>query len=370
MIRIFYGTPGAGKSYDSLRDLQDEILYGTRLVVTNLSIDLGRFNAFLAEAHPGHDYGDLNQRIRLITEEETRQFYAFRTVAGPALQVPERNQSLAGVHVDYSTAQAVAYYIDEAHIAFDAREWANTGPELTYYASQHRKLNDECIFITQHPDMLESRLRKLAQEFWSHNNNGIERFWTYFTKPSYFSVEVHRKPPSGPNSPEPMATHRFRLNKKLADCYDTSAGIGIKGRKMPEKKRKAGLSLLWLGVPIVLIAAFLMKAPDMATAGFNAVIEPARKDIGEKSAALETPSPIGRSPDEVGIIPPVVPSPVFVRSYAIKGKNILVTLTDGRTLTRASGVVRMTPDFVQLQDGTKYFVQRGQIIRPVLALQN
>jgi len=364
MIRVFYGTPGAGKSYDSLRDLQDEILWGTRLIVTNLSIDLGKFNAYLAAEFPDVDYGDINQRIRIITEEETKLFYAFRHVAQVALVVPERHESLAGKHVDYSDAPAVAYYIDEAHIAFDAREWANTGPELTYYASQHRKLNDECIFITQHPDMLESRLRKLAQEFWSHNNNAIERFWTFFSKPSYFSVEVHRKPPTGPNAPSPMATYRFRLNKKLADCYDTSAGIGIKGRKKPEKQRKKGLSLLWLGVPITLIAVFLIKAPDVATAGFKQVLEPATKDIAMTNPALMAPSPSGRPSGEVGTIPSVVSKPVLVRSYAVKGKNILVTLTDGQTLTAASGIVRMTQDYVEMRDGTKYWVQRGKLSPP------
>jgi len=359
MIRIFYGTPGAGKSYDSLRDLVDELLYGTRLIVTNLSIDTGRLNAHLSAAHPGIDYGDINHRLRIITEEETRHFYSYRSVAGAPLRVPDREKSLSGVHVDYTDAQAVAYYIDEAHIAFDAREWATTGPELTYYASQHRKLNDECIFITQHPDMLESRLRKLAQEFWSHNNNGIERFWTYFTKPSYFSVEVHRKPPSGPNAPEPMATYRFRLDKKLADCYDTSAGIGIKGRKMPEKKRKPGLSLFWLLVPLALLAYFLFKAPDLATAGFDSVLEPALKDTAEKNSVLSPPSPNGRDSGEVGTSSNVVSLPVSVRSYAVTASDLLVTLTDGRTLSKADGIVRLTKDAVYLSDGSSYRINRG-----------
>lgn len=258
MIRIFYGTPGAGKSYGTLKDLIEELAYGLRLIVTNLSVDFGRLNALLQKRYPQIDFGDINHRIRIITEEQTRQFYAFRSTAAPQLTVPCKEDSLSGRHTAYPPRDptgalgmdGVCYYIDEAHIAFDAREWGTTGPELSYYASQHRKLNDECVFITQHPDMLERRLRMLAGQFWSFQNNGVRRFLTFFQQPAYFTCEIHLKVPTGPQSPPADSTLRYRLDKEIADCYDTSAGIGISGRKMPEKKQKKGLPIYWLLVPL------------------------------------------------------------------------------------------------------------------------
>jgi len=369
MIRIFYGTPGAGKSYDMLRDLLEELLWGQRLIVTNLSVDIGKLNAYCAKHYPDVDIGDINQRIRIITEDETKHFYAYRTIAQPPLDVPSREASLAGRHVNYDGARAVAYYIDEAHIAFDAREWANTGPELTYYASQHRKIDgygDECIFATQHPDMLESRLRKLAQEFWSHCNNALEKIWTIFRKPSFFSVEVHRKPPTGPNSPKPQATYRFKLDPALASCYDTSAGIGIKGRNRPEVRRRGGVTLLWLIIPALVVVVCIKFAPDLAVGYFNKVVGKAQEpaDSGQPNSVLVPPSPNGRAPGEVGmpqsVAPGPAPVPVSVKSYAIHRREVLVTLTDGRTLTREDGIVRITRDTVVLRDGTKYRINRGR----------
>lgn len=369
MIRIFYGPPGAGKSLGAVMDLRDELVFGERLIVTNLPLDLGRLNAYCQKHYPGVDYGDINQRIRLIEEEDIATFFAFRSPGGTPLVVPSKQESMAGKHVCYDGARAVCYYIDEAHIAFDARNWDRTGPELTYYSSQHRKIagiGDECVFVTQHPDMLEKRLRMLAQEFWSHCNNALERVWSYFQKPAYFHVEHHRKPPTGPNSEKALRTTRYRIDKELADCYDTSAGVGIKGRKMPDKKRKAGLPLLWLLLPIALVAFVAMQLPDMAKHLF-------RKFTGAldgEPAAQSEPSPgnpvrpvIGTDPriPPGGEKPAVPPPPPQVVAYAIGKTDMLLTLSDGRVLTRADGVFRITKDHVYLRNGTMYRIRRGKV---------
>jgi len=165
MIRLFIGTPGAGKSYAALKDAVEELAYGSRLIVTNLPLLFGELNAYMSSVYPGWKE-DINQRARLITEEETKQFYRYRTIIGDLGRV-SREDSLAGRHLPYGEhrGNGVLYIIDEAHIPFDSREWADTGPELTYYNSQHRKLGDDVICITQSIGNVDKPFRSVAQDF-------------------------------------------------------------------------------------------------------------------------------------------------------------------------------------------------------------
>jgi len=368
MIRIFYGKPGAGKSFGAVRDLRDELLYSKRLIVTNLPIDLGRFNAYLQKEYPRVDFGDINHRIRFITEEQTKQFYCFRTIADDQLPCPDKEASMRGKHVNYDGTQAVSYYIDEAHIAFDARSWDKTGPELTYYASQHRHLNDQCVFITQHPDMLERRLRILAQQFWSHENLGIQKLWTFFQKPALMTCFVYTTLPSGTGKQPTEEKHVYKLNKPLADCYDTSAGIGIAGRKMPETKRKFGLPVWLLIFPVLLVIYLLSKAPRWTGDLMLSAVHKS-KDIGAedlapgKPSAGRAPSPTGGPPGAASAAPSpaVVPGPVLVRSVVITAHDAIVVLTDGTVLTKGSGLLRITDDYVYATGGRQWQRQRGYV---------
>jgi len=375
MIRIFYGVPGAGKSYNALRDMVEELLYGSRLIVTNCAVDIGKLNAYLQRKYPGVDYGDINQRIRIISEEETRTFYAFRHVADAPLRVPSKAESLRGIHVDYSGVPAVCYYIEEAHIAFDARNWDQTGPELTFYASQHRKLSDESVFITQHPDMLEKRLRMLAQRFYSHVNNALRRAFTFFQMPAYFSCNVYSRPPTGgPGDPPAEEKRVFKLDKELADCYDTSAGIGIAGRKMPEKARKKGASVFWLLVPLACVLVALHYAPLWTGKFFSSTVIPKDKpadSAAHGAAAGGSPSPTGGPPkasreDKTAVVDPGPPA--RVRSITQSKDDALVVMTDGRVFTRGTGLIAITRDWVFLRDGSRFQVPRGTVVPPSSAV--
>jgi len=366
MISIFYGQPGAGKSFGALQaKLVDELLYGDRLIVTNLPVDLGRLNAWCQKNHPKWE-GDINERIRLVTEDDTATFYCFRTVGMPPLPCPGREESLSGKHVAYQPGdKGVMYIIDEAHIKFDAREWKDAGPELTFYCSQHRKMNDDVTFITQHPDMLNNRLRMLAQQYWSFNNHGMEKLLTYFRKPSFFTVEIHRKMPTGLNPPPPEETRRYKLNKALADCYDTSAGVGITGQRKPEQKAKGGINVFWIIIPLLIGAYVLAKIPDGAAYGVSKMLSPGKVDKSTPNEAPGVPpSPKGgpTKPEQVATsLPVITPVPVYVHSVAFSRREAIVTLTDGRILSTATGLREITPDRVYLKDGTSYQRLRGYV---------
>jgi len=356
MIRIFIGNPGGGKTYGGLVDMTEELVYGTRLVITNFPIIRHDYAKYLSEAYP-ETYPDLNQRLRIITDAEAKEFYRYRGLTGELKNVT-REESLSGTHIVFE-GRSVAYYIDEAHIMFDAREWSRTGPELTFYTSQHRKLDDECVFVTQHPDQLEKRVRMLAQEFWCFNNFGLEKFMTVFQKPNFFSCEIHRKLPS-PNSPPPQAVHRYRLNVKLADCYDTSAGVGISGRKMPEVRKKKGLPIWLVAVPALALGAAMFYIPDLLTRGITSVVDTTQTDIPQAISQTIAPGQTAGNGLAVPTATTAPIKPIYVQSVAIRtGGGAFVTLTDGSILVKANGLARITDEAVYTTDGKRFLRLRG-----------
>lgn len=359
MIRLFVGTPGAGKTYGALLDAIQELVYGERLLITNLPLLLPDLNAYLADEYPGWT-GDINQRIRILDEKQTKEFYLYREIVGQ-LEPVSHDESRNGKHPDYASKRGVGvlYVIDEAHIPFDSREWAVTGPELTYYNGQHRKLNDELIFVTQFVNLIDVRVRGFVQEFWIFNNQGLERFMTWFQKPDYFHVEVHRKPPSGPNSPPPNETHRYKLKKRIAACYDTSAGVGISGRKLPDKKRKKAIPLWWILVPLLLAAIGMVYVPRLLGKGFVAIAGGSKTEEKPKQDIQQTPR-AGNVPDAP---PPTVDARPLKKatSWSKRGKTVLINFDDGSTESEGTGVIGFNKDFVVMRDGRVFRVVRTPV---------
>jgi len=122
-----------------------QLVNGQRVIVTNLSIDIGRFSALVQKRHPKADF-DPNKRFRLLTDQECKRFWLHRR---PGLSIPditkEQEHGQDWFKVPEDTFGCL-FVLDEAHIHFDARSWAMNGLSLTYYNSQHRKFSDEVVF--------------------------------------------------------------------------------------------------------------------------------------------------------------------------------------------------------------------------------
>jgi len=370
-LRMFLGKPGGGKSSGALRDIVHELTRGQRVVVTNLSIDPGELNAFLQKRFPAEDI-DLHKRLLLLDEKQSRRFWLYRS---PTVTVPDvtKEQEKAGTFPNFGAyaESGVLYVIDEAHIMFDARAWMDSGQSLTYYNSQHRKLNDELVFVTQFLELIDKRVRGFAQEYWYFRNNGLEKIFTFFVLPKYFTVAVYQRPATNPHD-KPSEVHRYTLDLEMARCYDTSAGIGIKGRKSPEKTGKKGFNIAWLSVPAALGLYLMWAAPNWAgeaiagTASGARVAEAAgfvekRADIGNQNVALGAPSPSGRPPVDVGKTSSVASADdLHVRGYIVLAGRVNILLSDGRTLTEGDGTVaRIERNRVVLQDGTTLWLRKA-----------
>lgn len=280
MIFTVVGKPGGGKSFYSLRHIVNVLAHTENVVVTNLSVKISDLHAYLAAKYPEKAI-DTPKRVRILTVEQSRRFWLHR-LNSDGLHVDlddvTRDDEKKGKHVDYERVTGpnrdaigkglprvypgVDYVIDECHVFFDARAWADSGMSLTYYNSQHRKLDDNVTFVTQFLELIDKRVKSFSQEFIYLRNNGAEKFLTLFRGPSYFTAKHYQRPPTGLQD---MASevHRFSLDVPLANCYDTSAGVGISGVGRPEAKRKKGFNILWLIVPFVGFLVALALAPDL-----------------------------------------------------------------------------------------------------------
>lgn len=338
-IRFYLGKPGGGKSFRALKEIVDELAHGQRVIVTNLSVKLPELNAYLQERFPEKSI-DLHERVRVLTEDEAREFYLHRAhgvdFRAPADEDVKRN----GARVDYGDLHRlvpVMYVIDEVHTFFDSRNWMSSGPHVTHYNSQHRKFGDEVFFVTQFLELVDKRLRGFSQDFTVVRNHRLERMFLFRGVP-YHSAATYLSPPAGMAS---VATHveRFTLDLRLAQCYDTTAGVGISGRGKPQERKIKGLNPLWAIPAVVGVIAAIFYAPDFLT---RAVTGGIGRMGGVAAAGVDrlagVPGGGGAvSSDAVSTAAAEVDQPlasvVWPTGYLRRGRRVIVVMSDGTTRT-------------------------------------
>ena len=249
-IHFVTGRPGAGKSFYSMKLILEELRGTDRKIVTNLAV-LPDELAEMLHTKFGETF-NLLERLHLITDEEIEFFYCHRGLSTGALQVDYNDKGKAQ-KFDIETAQStggVFYILDEVHLAFGARNWQAMGNACIYYASQHRKLGDDVILITQAPKMVDTTFRNLAQDYTVLRNHAMEKI-LFFKQPKFFSRQTFLNLPTANETP--MEKSMFRLDMNVAKCYDTSQGVGIHTRGEADTKGDRRKGLPWW----VAVIAFL-----------------------------------------------------------------------------------------------------------------
>ena len=352
MIEFLLGKTGSGKSYLALKRAAEFLReWGDDGIIrTNLAIHTGRLNAYLKKHYPDIE-PDVVGRVFFLEDQQVRQFFLYRE-PGNTLEMTSKEEQQNLHFPDFEAAsdkagKHVLYIIDEAHLFFDSREWQNVGLTLNFFCSQHRKFRSDIIFVTQFLDQVEKRLRNHATLFTECVNYGVRRLMLW-KMPKLFRTYETPKPP--PYPAEYKGT--CRMDFELADCYDTTAGVGAKGGRPPEKKRQKGLPF-WT-FPALLggsVVAFWF-APDIFVGGAFKVLGHNEKALEEKVQAAVTPSPIQKEgvvnqngspgvnnapvslaetlPKDVTASRPV---PKKVRGYVVRGNQAVVVLDDGTRVT-------------------------------------
>jgi len=274
MIQFLTGIPGSGKGVVCMRYIRDDILNSYRSVITDLPVDLPKFQTYLQDKF-GWD-GDLNNRLLVLKADEAVEFYRYRLGytmprVENAVELSKRDKSAFliackeafNIQDDF---KGVQYYIDEAHLKFDSREWQTTGPILSFYASQHRHMEDNVLFMSQNPEQVEGRLRMLAQARWEVRNFYVEKLGP-FRRRGCFKVAGHYRCPKT-LSGTPFETYSFQLDKNLADCYKTTGAISPQGEGKPESPPKKTGMPWWMlyaafAAAIAVVGLAVMNAPAM-----------------------------------------------------------------------------------------------------------
>jgi len=334
-IHIILGKPGSGKSMYATYKVLDELVHGRRNIVTNLPLLPGKLNEYINQKYP-----EINtrfvERLRILSDDELGRFWEFR---GPPTEDKPNGDD---------KGNGVAYYLDEAHIAFNARDWATLGRQAIHYMSQHRKLGDIVWPITQSCGNLDKQFRSVAEDYTVLRNEytskmGIFRGMGRFVRKSYYSE------PQG--KAEPFETATFQIDTKgIASCYDTAKGIGVHGSKADIGKRAKGIPIWMIFPAFIAIGLLCVFIPMMGGRAASKWITGGSKAPASQADPKppETPAPQPPPPppqaDATQYAPPSRPSGYDgvtvkpkVRGYLVRGSLAAVVMDDGSVVTELDG---------------------------------
>ncbi len=145
MIELYEGRLGGGKTYSAAVRLVDHVRRGG-IICTNIELIWPAFKDYIRTSY-GLEAED-DQFIRL-REEQVGLFHRF-TPSGTA-DLP------------------VLVVIDEAHLTFNARDFAQTDKlyrETLTFLTQSRKVNTDIIFIAQSVLNMDKQFMRLVQFIW------------------------------------------------------------------------------------------------------------------------------------------------------------------------------------------------------------
>lgn len=337
-IHILLGKPGSGKSLYGTNRVLIELRETNRNIVTNLPLRLDALNEYVQKRWPSENLRAV-ERIRILSDEEMREFWKIRG--------------------EDDGKQGVAYFLDEAHIAFNAREWATLGKGALHYLSQHRKLGDVVWVITQAPGNLDKQFRSVAEDFTVLRNEYTAK-WGPFRGRGRFVRKTYLSEPQG-NS-EPFETASFSLDG-VAECYDTAKGIGVHGSKADIGRRAKGIPILWVVPAFLVLALSCVAIPWALGKGASSFLG---GNVEKKIAPLVAEvSPVAPSAVPSTRLPPYRSEPVtektvWMTGSVVRGRRINVTLSDGRTLTESDDLGRVERNFAELKDGTRFYLKRPE----------
>lgn len=346
-IHFISGKPGGGKSLYGLKLIVEELVLGKRAIFTNIPLNVPALNVYLQERYPGASVDIF--RIRILADEEVALFWTFRP---GAVRIPRltKEQWVRGELPSYAGASdgGVMYVIDEVHNFFGARQWAQTGQDVLFYLSQHRKLSDTVICITQAIGNVDKQFRSVTQDFTFLRNLSKESYGR-FRLPGIFVRKTFSSPPT--DTAQPMETGTFRLDVSgLASCYDSAQGVGIHGRSADKGEVGKGLSMWWYFVLVAVAAVVIFGVVPRVVAGVFTRPLRALPVVGVVgSSKVGTSAVVSRSEyqmpsQNVVFAPPVVTPPVERELKAVVremtgfvklDRGYLILLSDGETVSTA-----------------------------------
>lgn len=323
MIRALVGNIGAGKSMTAMELIAHALAETDRDVATNIVIKPEGLAAYIQKEFPGV-WVDIASRVRVLTRAEGKEFWMHR---GPGVDLALK----ADGEPNYTgVTKGVFYVIDEAHIDFDSRCWAKSSKNLTFYNSQHRKLDDEVWFVTQFLELVDSRVRGFAEEYCYVENNANMRYLGVFKGLKYVTVSAYKSPraKSGKSNGICVWSKRLRFNKGLLATYDTSAGVGMPGIGRPEQKKFKGISILWAIPLVVLVVVLVAQIPGAIGSIFSRKV---KKDLAPTAQPAAAVSP-NSAPGPAASLDADKKELPYPTGVAFGNGRVCIAMSDGTTV--------------------------------------
>lgn len=340
-IHFISGKPRGGKTLYSVKLIVDELVHGRRPVVTNVPLDLGRLNEYLQEKYPKACV-NIHERVLMLSDEDAGKFWTVRP--GFRAEVLSAQDWDSGRFPDFAGRkdEGVMYVIDEIHNFFNARLWAKTGRDVLFYLSQHGKLGDTLICITQHVGNVDKQFRSVTQDYTYLRNLTKERMGL-FRLPAVFVRKSYLQPATDTSVPCESGTFRLDVSG-LASCYDTAQGVGIHGRAADKGEKRSGIPwYVFVIVVPVLIIGVVVYGPRMAVAAISpsAVAVAANPVASFKSNVVAV---AGASVVPVVSVAPVASTNALRVTGGVSwGSWCQLSLSDGRVLDSRRGECAFDP---------------------------
>ena len=246
---------------------------------------------------------------------------------------------------------------DESWKCYSSRRWKDAEKVTEFYGRQHRKFGDDWHLVSHSHKDLDIQLNRMAQQWQICTNYGLRRL-SLFRQPPLFEVKTFYEPPSS-HTARPMHTVIRRLDVRLAQTYDTSAGVAVGGgRRADVKRRRKGISMVWLIVAVVVLLICLAVLPKLMGVMFQGWFR--------RSTGIKEGQPTNAVPAQV--VPAVRPAhgaggeplsdvasgeKVQLAGWFLNDNKLRVLYSDGR-MERVTRELRRVPGGRWRVDGVEY----------------
>lgn len=245
------GKPRSGKGLLSMRFLIQELRTTQRPIITNFALRLhpwvnGKGKPQLGLlAYLKREFGqtfNAEKRIFLLSDDEMSKFFLYRAIPKgdggfelkQAKGITRTMKDGTIIYESFDTSllntpgTQCVYLSDEAWKYWGSRNWQCTGEGVLFYSCQGGKLGDDWWIATQHTKQVDLALRNVAQDFWKCRNRAYLKLG-FFRQPKKIVASQYEEPPTGTNQ-ESMDKVTFAVDVDgMAQCYDTTQGVGIAG---------------------------------------------------------------------------------------------------------------------------------------------
>lgn len=290
MIICFEGLPGAGKTYEAVQKIIDNLRKG-RVVYTNIDgMEKPEHQEILKQLTDLNDYG-FEKHFKFLTAEQMPEFWN---------------------HVE----PGCLVVLDELQKVFSSREWQTAkNNQFHFWASTHRHQGFDVVIITQDITRIDSAIRSLVE--WTYVFRKVN-FLGNAAQRSYLVKTFHGEDTGG----KPLSVKTRLYDSKVFACYKSYVAKDVKELGVMQHLNVLKHPVFYaiplvacLAVYMIFFKSSLGTGDIFGTKATQAKIEAAKKEAALAQSSQKAPPPAPPNPapsvaPQVAAVPPPVQTKV------------------------------------------------------------